>query len=121
MGDYLRRMGSKIALGLVGAAALIGYKFYQRSSSASETRAELVTICEGDAACKAAVDKHFEPRLHPAPWPDAPEGRTRREIQARQKGLAVFRMTAARRETPLSIDLPRPDFDANRPRFRRRT
>jgi hypothetical protein len=60
MGDYLRRMGSKIALGLVGAAALIGYKFYQRSSSASETRAELVTICEGDAACKAAVDKHFE-------------------------------------------------------------
>jgi hypothetical protein len=60
MGDYLKRMGSKIALGLVGVAVLFGFKFYQRSSSASETRAELVTICEGDAACKAAVEKHFE-------------------------------------------------------------
>ena len=71
------------------------------------------------AYLREAVDKHFEPRLHPAPWPDAPEGRTRREIQARQKGLAVFRMTAARRETPLPIRIPRPDFDANRPRFKK--
>jgi len=28
---------------------------------------------------------------HPAPWPDAPRGRTRREIIARREGLAVFR------------------------------
>jgi tRNA (guanine-N7-)-methyltransferase len=31
----------------------------------------------------------FEP--HPDIWPDAPEGRTRREILARQRGLAIFR------------------------------
>jgi tRNA (guanine-N7-)-methyltransferase len=69
---------------------------------------------------RQAVTKHFEPRLHPAPWPDAPEGRTRREIQARQKGLAIWRMTARRREAPLPGEPPRPDFDANRPTFRRR-
>lgn len=55
----LKRMGSKLLVGLLGAGALIGYKFYQRSQSESETRAELMTICEADAACKAAVEKHF--------------------------------------------------------------
>ena len=69
---------------------------------------------------KEAVTKHFEPRLHPDPWPDAPEGRTRREIQARQKGLAIWRMLACRREEPLARMGPRPDFDANRPAFRKR-
>lgn len=68
---------------------------------------------------REAVAFRFEPRLHPAPWPDAPEGRTRREIVARQKGLAVWRMEAGRRETPRPGPLPEPDFDANRPRFRR--
>ena len=44
-----------------------------------------------------AVAKHFEPELIRGPWPDAPRGRTRREIQARQKGLAVWRMVAPMR------------------------
>ncbi len=61
----------------------------------------------------------FEPRLHKAPWEDAPLGRTRREIYARQTGLAVFRMEAVRRETPQGGEMPRPDFNADRPRFRR--
>jgi tRNA (guanine-N7-)-methyltransferase len=30
-------------------------------------------------------------REHPDPWPDAPEGRSRREILARRKGLRIFR------------------------------
>ena len=62
----------------------------------------------------------FEPRLHPKPWEDAPEGRTRREIYSRQTGLAVFRMEAVRREVPKEGEMPRPDFNADRPRFRKR-
>jgi hypothetical protein len=59
MSETLKRMGSKLLVGAVAVGALLGYKFYQRSQSESETRAELITICEADAACKAAVDKHF--------------------------------------------------------------
>ncbi len=68
----------------------------------------------------AAVAKHFEARVLPGPWPDAPEGRTRREILARRQGLVVWRMEAVRRDATLSVESPRADFDANRPRFRRR-
>lgn len=66
-----------------------------------------------------AVAKHFEPEVVPGTWPDAPRGRTRREIIARSKGLAVWRMTARRRDVPLAVGIPAADFDANRPRFRR--
>lgn len=67
-----------------------------------------------------AVAPHFDVEIVPGPWADAPDGRTRREIIARRKGLAIWRMAAHRRETPLAVAAPRPDFDANRPRFRRR-
>lgn len=60
MGEYLKRMGGKLVLGLIGASALIGFKMYQRGESSSETRAELMKICAEDAACKTAVEKHFE-------------------------------------------------------------
>lgn len=66
-----------------------------------------------------AASKWFAPEPLPGPWPDAPRGRTRREIQARLKGLAVWRMEARRRDEPLDMAIPEPDFDANRPRFRR--
>jgi tRNA (guanine-N7-)-methyltransferase len=69
---------------------------------------------------RKAVLKHFEPELVPGPWADAPRGRTRREIIARRQGLAVWRMVARRRKTPQAIEIPRPEFDANRPRFRRK-
>jgi tRNA (guanine-N7-)-methyltransferase len=67
-----------------------------------------------------AVRKHFEPAVLPSPWPDAPRGRTRREILARQKGLAVWRMEARRLDVPREGEIARPDFDANRPRFKKR-
>jgi tRNA (guanine-N7-)-methyltransferase len=67
-----------------------------------------------------AVKKHFDPVVLPGPWPDAPRGRTRREILARQKGLAVWRMEARRRDVPREGEIAPPDFDANRPRFRKR-
>jgi tRNA (guanine-N7-)-methyltransferase len=69
---------------------------------------------------RTAVGKHFEPSILPGPWPDAPRGRTRREILARKKGLAVWRLEARRRDEPRPGAIVRPDFDANRPRFRRR-
>lgn len=56
-----------------------------------------------------------------APWPDAPAGRTRREILARRAGLPIFRFQAIPRpelteeDYPRLIrDLPRPTFDAER-------
>lgn len=67
-----------------------------------------------------AVPKFFEPEILRGPWPDAPEGRTRREIVARKKGLAIWRMAARRRDAVLDMEVPPPDFDADRPRFRRR-
>ena len=64
----------------------------------------------------------FDFRPHPDPWPDAPEGRTRREIVARQRGLAIFRGLAMRRDdlsqesvALLSESLPLPKFRSNGP------
>lgn len=65
-----------------------------------------------------AVPKHFDVTRVPGPWPDAPQGRSRREIIARQKGLAIFRMEARRRDALRAIVVPRPDFNADRPLFR---
>ena len=50
-----------------------------------------------------AVQKHFEVEKLPLEWPEAPGGRTRREIQAREKGLQVWRMEARRRDVPLAM------------------
>lgn len=62
----------------------------------------------------------FEP--HADPWPDAPEGRTRREILALKRGLKVFRATARRRDdlsaealTSLVATLPLPSFRSHGP------
>jgi tRNA (guanine-N7-)-methyltransferase len=66
-----------------------------------------------------AVAKHFDPEVLPGPWPDAPRGRTRREIIARRKGLAVWRMTARRLDTPRDVAIPPADFDANRPSYKK--
>jgi tRNA (guanine-N7-)-methyltransferase len=64
----------------------------------------------------------FEFREHPGPWPDAPEGRTRREILARQRGLAIFRGEAIRRDDldreaigNLADSLPLPTFRSRGP------
>ena len=55
------------------------------------------------------------------PWPDAPRGRTLREIVARGQGLAIVRATCRRLDLPAdearrrAARLPLPDFDAERP------
>lgn len=73
---------------------------------------------------------HVAPRLFrwralAGPWPDAPAGRTRREIFARSRGLTIFKGEGAprainpRRVRAIVRHLPPAAFDANRPRFRR--
>lgn len=63
----------------------------------------------------------FDFRENPGRWPDAPKGRTRREIVALRKGLPVFRGTGTARTGLSEIDalelarsLPPPTFDADR-------
>ena len=67
-----------------------------------------------------AVRKCFDPEIQPGPWPDAPAGRTRREMVARRKGLPILRVVARRREAPLDVAPPPPYFDLTRPGLRRR-
>ncbi|MDX2038784.1 MAG: methyltransferase domain-containing protein [Isosphaeraceae bacterium] len=62
----------------------------------------------------------FAERLEP--WPDAPEGRSRREILARSRGLKIFRGEASRRDdlevdsaAALAARLPMPTFRSRGP------
>jgi len=70
---------------------------------------------------QAVVPYFFIWEEHPEPWPDAPRGRTRREIIALQRGLPVFRAQARPRAEldeaealQLASALPSPLFDADR-------
>ena len=45
---------------LVAVAAVLGGKYYGKSSTHDEVKARLVELCEGDEACRAAVAAHFE-------------------------------------------------------------
>ena len=63
----------------------------------------------------------FEFEEHGRPWPDAPKGRTRREIIALRRGLPVFRGSGRARADlghaealRLAESLPPPTFDADR-------
>src|SRR5438477_594056 len=60
----------------------------------------------------------FDWRRHEGPWPDAPAGRTRREIIAQSRGLKVFRGEGRpRKDLPAAevaailARLPEPAFD----------
>jgi tRNA (guanine-N7-)-methyltransferase len=64
----------------------------------------------------------FDFREHPDPWPDAPEGRSRREILARSRRLVVFRGEGRRRDgitgdsaLALAESLPTPTFRSRGP------
>jgi tRNA (guanine-N7-)-methyltransferase len=67
------------------------------------------------------VPAFFEFHEHAGPWPDAPEGRTRREIIAAQRGLPIFRGEGSARTDidpdqalALAEQLPPPVFNADR-------
>jgi tRNA (guanine-N7-)-methyltransferase len=64
----------------------------------------------------------FDFREQTGAWPDAPEGRTRREIVARQRGLVIYRGLGTRREDLSREDvilrakaLPLPEFRSRGP------
>ena len=67
---------------------------------------------------REAALRHFDVEALHDPWPDAPLGRTRREILARRKRLVIRRMLARRRDAPSDAKPPRPWFDT--PRRKRR-
>jgi tRNA (guanine-N7-)-methyltransferase len=74
------------------------------------------------AYMSGVLPSFFEFAEHPEPWPDAPDGRTRREILARQRGLTIFRGVGTRRDdlgpetlTALAETLPLPKFRARGP------
>ena len=86
-------------------------------------------VFQTDNAAFAAYARSVVPALFTwkeiaGPWPDAPLGRTLREITARRLGYAVVRAEARRLELPpeeaarRATGLPEPRFDANRPAFR---
>lgn len=67
------------------------------------------------------VPMFFEFEERQGPWPDAPKGRTRREIIALRRGLPVFRGLGRARDhlsmedaLTLAESLPPPTFDADR-------
>lgn len=70
---------------------------------------------------RRVMPEFFDFHEQAGPWPDAPLGRTRREILAIQKGLPVFRglgiarsdVTVADYERLIQL-LPRPTFNADR-------
>ncbi len=64
----------------------------------------------------------FDFREQPGPWPDAPRGRSRREILARSRGLRIFRGSGTRRDglahaeaLALAESLPPPTFRSRGP------
>lgn len=67
--------------------------------------------------CQEVVPRFFEFTVLERSWPDAPHGRTRREILARQRGLPVFRGLGRprgeldeREVEALAASLPRSEF-----------
>lgn len=70
---------------------------------------------------KQILPLYFQVQEYDTPWPDAPAGRTRREILARQMGLPIFRAECKpwpnldRQQALEQADqLPLPLFDADR-------
>ncbi len=62
----------------------------------------------------------FEFQEHDGPWPDAPEGRSRREILARSRHLKIFRGSGSRRDDVSPTDSVRLADNLPEPKFRSR-
>lgn len=105
-----RRLVTPEFLGLVHRALVPGGKLFIQSDNPGYWQ-----------YIREIVPYYFEFHELDGPWPDAPQGRTRREIIARQQGLPVFRGWGTARAgldpgqvRRLAEQLPPPIFDADR-------
>ena len=48
----------KILIAIPLVAAFAGWQYYTESQESKEMTARMITMCEGEAACLAAVEKH---------------------------------------------------------------
>ena len=51
---------NRVIVAVLGVCAVLGMKFYNRSASASDVKAQLVSVCAGDAGCVRTVETHFD-------------------------------------------------------------
>jgi tRNA (guanine-N7-)-methyltransferase len=105
-----RRLITPRFLALVHRALAAGGKFFVQTDNPGYWR-----------YLQAVLPVFFEFQQQSQTWPDAPKGRTRREILALRRGLPVFRGWGVRREgigaaeaMTMAETLPAPVFDADR-------
>jgi tRNA (guanine-N7-)-methyltransferase len=73
---------------------------------------------------RATIPLLFTFRELDGPWPDAPQGRTLRELVAKQRGLPITRVEARRLDlsdaeaASRTAAMPAPEFDARRENYR---
>jgi hypothetical protein len=53
-------MGRRLLAAAVAVVAILGMKFYNKASAHDDVRSRLVALCEGDAECRADVEKHYD-------------------------------------------------------------
>ena len=51
---------AKIAIAVPIIAAVIGWQYYNKGKEAKQMKADMITMCEGDTPCVAAVEQHAE-------------------------------------------------------------
>jgi tRNA (guanine-N7-)-methyltransferase len=105
-----RRLVAPQFLALVHRALAPGGKFFVQTDNPGYWR-----------YMQAVAAVFFEMQVQTRTWPDAPKGRTRREIIALRRGLEVWRAWGTRREglstveaLTLAESMPPPVFDADR-------
>ena len=50
----------RLAGALIGVAAILGMKYYNKASAHDDVRARLIELCSGDAQCQTAVQTHYD-------------------------------------------------------------
>ena len=53
-------MGRRLLGAAVAVAAILGMRFYSKASAHDDVRSRLEALCEGDADCRADVEKHYD-------------------------------------------------------------
>jgi hypothetical protein len=51
---------NRLLVGLLGVGLVLGLKYYNRSSAATDVKAHLVQLCEGESGCLSAVEHNFD-------------------------------------------------------------